>query len=112
MHPHAAVRERLQILARYVDAVADAVDGAEVLAVGGGHLRSPRFRRLQAKADLKRWVALDQDPSQEIASCGHRLHRADARVRAGRHRAPARYGSLRPGIFGEVSTTISTTRWP
>lgn len=68
----AAVRERLQILARYVDAVADAVDGAEVLAVAAGHLRESSLSAAAAKGLLKRWVALDQDPESiaEIASSG------------------------------------------
>lgn len=68
----AAVRERLQILASYVDAAAERVEGAEILAVAAGHLRESALSTAADKGLLKRWVALDQDPRSiaEIESCG------------------------------------------
>jgi SAM-dependent methyltransferase len=68
----AAVRERLQILARYVDAAAETAEGAEILAVAAGHLRESSLSHAAREGLLKRWVALDQDPRSiaEIGSCG------------------------------------------
>ena len=61
-----AGRERRDILAQYVDNAANNNPDAEVLSVACGHLReSEKVAALQSR-DLKRWVALDQDP-QSIA---------------------------------------------
>jgi SAM-dependent methyltransferase len=57
-----AVRERREILAAHVDAVAEATDGAEVLAIAAGHLREAELSKALQSGRLKRWVALDQDP--------------------------------------------------
>lgn len=62
-----AGRERRDILAEYVDNAAKNNPQAEVLSVACGHLReSEKVTALQS-GDLKRWVALDQDP-QSIAT--------------------------------------------
>lgn len=57
-----AVRERRELLAAHVDAVATETENAEILAIAAGHLREAE-RSDALKGDrLKRWVALDQDP--------------------------------------------------
>jgi Methyltransferase domain. len=68
----AAVRERLDILAKYVDQTADRVQDAEVLAVAAGHLRESAKSAAGHKGRIKKWVALDQDPESisVIESCG------------------------------------------
>lgn len=57
-----AGRERRDILARTVDATAERVDNAEILAIACGHLREAELSRALAENKLKRWVGLDQDP--------------------------------------------------
>ena len=57
-----AVRERRDLLASHVDAVADANDNAEILAIAAGHLREAELSHALRSDKLKRWVALDQDP--------------------------------------------------
>lgn len=56
-----AARERREILARSVDAAADRVEGAEILAVACGHLRETELSAAHREGRLGRWVALDQD---------------------------------------------------
>lgn len=63
-----AVRERRDILTRYVDETAARTDSdTEILAVAAGHLREAEASKALAEGRLKRWVALDQDP-QSIGS--------------------------------------------
>lgn len=58
-----AVRERRDLLAREVDAVAQARGPeTEVLAIAAGHLREAEQSVALREGRLKRWVALDQDP--------------------------------------------------
>jgi SAM-dependent methyltransferase len=58
-----AVRERRDLLARYVDEVADERGaGTEILAIASGHLREAAGSAALARGDITRWVALDQDP--------------------------------------------------
>ena len=57
-----AGRERRDILARTVDATAERVENAEVLAIACGHLREAELSWALAEKKLKRWVGLDQDP--------------------------------------------------
>lgn len=57
-----ACRERLEILARYVDAAATKKADAEVLSVACGHMRESEQVNALISGGLKRWVALDQDP--------------------------------------------------
>lgn len=58
-----AVRERRDLLTRYVDAIAT-VRGAEteVLTIAAGHLREADRSVALKEGRIKRWVALDQDP--------------------------------------------------
>ncbi|MES5097805.1 class I SAM-dependent methyltransferase [Agrobacterium sp. BA1120] len=59
----AAVRERLDILTRYVDQIAEQKGPeTEILTVAAGHLREANRSTALAKGGIKRWVALDQDP--------------------------------------------------
>jgi SAM-dependent methyltransferase len=59
----AAVRERRDLLAARVDALAEARGGAaEILTIASGHLREGALSRALAGGGIKRWVALDQDP--------------------------------------------------
>ncbi|WP_064695185.1 class I SAM-dependent methyltransferase [Rhizobium aegyptiacum] len=69
-----AVRERRDILTRYVDETA-ARTGAdtEILAIAAGHLREAEASTALAERRLKRWVALDQDP-QSIGSISSQFH--------------------------------------
>jgi SAM-dependent methyltransferase len=63
-----AVRERRDILTRYVDETAARTGSdTEILAVAAGHLREAETSKALAEGRLKRWVALDQDP-QSIGS--------------------------------------------
>ena len=63
-----AVRERRDILTRYVDQTAARVGlDTEVLAIAAGHLREAEASVALSEGRLKRWVALDQDP-QSIGS--------------------------------------------
>jgi SAM-dependent methyltransferase len=59
----AAVRERRDLLTRYVDAIAT-VRGpeTEVLTIAAGHLREADRSVALKEGRIKRWVALDQDP--------------------------------------------------
>ncbi|WP_336071243.1 class I SAM-dependent methyltransferase [Nitratireductor rhodophyticola] len=57
-----AGRERRDILARTVDATAERVENAEVLAIACGHLREAELSTALAGKKLKRWIGLDQDP--------------------------------------------------
>lgn len=58
-----AVRERRDLLARYVDEVAAARgEDTEILTVASGHLREAEFSQSLKGGKIKRWVALDQDP--------------------------------------------------
>lgn len=58
-----AVRERRDLLTRYVDDIARARGPAtEVLAIAAGHLREANGSEALRAGALKRWVALDQDP--------------------------------------------------
>ncbi len=59
----AAVRERRDLLTRYVDRIADERGaGTEVLAIAAGHLRESERSVALRDGRIKRWVALDQDP--------------------------------------------------
>ncbi|WJH38424.1 class I SAM-dependent methyltransferase (plasmid) [Aliirhizobium terrae] len=58
-----AVRERRDILAKFVDDTARRVGfDTEILAIAAGHLREAETSDALAENRLKRWVALDQDP--------------------------------------------------
>jgi hypothetical protein len=58
-----AVRERRDLLTRYVDDIARARGpAAEVLAIAAGHLREANGSEALRTGALKRWTALDQDP--------------------------------------------------
>jgi hypothetical protein len=58
-----AVRERRDILTRYVDETAVRTGSrTEILAIAAGHLREAEASTALADGRLKRWVALDQDP--------------------------------------------------
>ena len=56
-----AVQERRALLAELVDVTAERSDGAEILAVAGGHLREAQLSKALAEGRLKRWTSLDQD---------------------------------------------------
>ncbi len=69
-----AVRERRDILTRHVDDAAVRVGpNAEVLAIAAGHLREAEASEALAGGQLKRWVALDQDP-QSIGSISRQFN--------------------------------------
>lgn len=69
-----AVRERRDILTRYVDeTAARAGSDTEILAIAAGHLREAEASTALAAGRLKRWVALDQDP-QSIGSISSQFH--------------------------------------
>jgi SAM-dependent methyltransferase len=58
-----AVRERRDILTRYVDeTAARTASDTEILAIAAGHLREAEASMALTKGEIKRWVALDQDP--------------------------------------------------
>lgn len=58
-----AVRERRDILTRYVDAIAaEKGPETEILTVAAGHLREADRSVALRERGIKRWVALDQDP--------------------------------------------------
>ncbi len=61
-----AGRERRDILAQYVDRVCRKNHSAEILSVACGHLRESEKSEALARGDLKRWVALDQDPQSIV----------------------------------------------
>ncbi len=65
-----AGRERRDLLARYVDETVEEVDGAEILALACGHLREAEIAEAPSSARLKRWVAMDQDPSSVATVAG------------------------------------------
>lgn len=59
----AAVRERRDLLARHIDEIASTRDGdLEILTVAAGHLREAEISVAMRERQIKRWVALDQDP--------------------------------------------------
>jgi SAM-dependent methyltransferase len=63
-----AVRERREIMARFVDETAARVGSdTEVLAVAAGHLREAEISRALAEGRVRRWVALDQDPDSILS---------------------------------------------
>lgn len=58
-----AVRERRDILTRYVDDVATKTGPeTEILTIAAGHLREANGSKALSENRIKRWVALDQDP--------------------------------------------------
>lgn len=58
-----AVRERRDILTKYIDGIAGALgQDAEILTIAAGHLREANRSVALAERKIKRWVALDQDP--------------------------------------------------
>jgi SAM-dependent methyltransferase len=58
-----AVRERRDLLTRYVDDIAERKGPAtEVLTIAAGHLREAENSAALRQGRLARWVALDQDP--------------------------------------------------
>ena len=58
-----AVRERRDLLTRYVDEIAtEKGPGTEILTVAAGHLREADNSVALREKRIKRWVALDQDP--------------------------------------------------
>ncbi|KQV43404.1 MULTISPECIES: class I SAM-dependent methyltransferase [unclassified Rhizobium] len=58
-----AVRERRDILTRYVDELAaEKGEDFEILTVAAGHLREADTSVALKEGRIKRWVALDQDP--------------------------------------------------
>lgn len=58
-----AVRERRDILTKYVDKTALAsIEKPEILTIAAGHLREANRSVALREGRLKRWVALDQDP--------------------------------------------------
>ncbi|MBC2773525.1 class I SAM-dependent methyltransferase [Rhizobium sp. AQ_MP] len=59
----AAVRERRDLLAQFVDDVASSRGGeAEILTIAAGHLREGSMSQALKDKTIKRWIALDQDP--------------------------------------------------
>ncbi|MCC8933787.1 class I SAM-dependent methyltransferase [Rhizobium sp. 'Codium 1'] len=59
----AAVRERRDLLAQFVDDVASSRGGeAEILTIAAGHLREGSMSQALRDKTIKRWLALDQDP--------------------------------------------------
>jgi SAM-dependent methyltransferase len=58
-----AVRERRDLLTKYVDGVSSSLGkDAEVLTIAAGHLREANASHALQEGRLARWVALDQDP--------------------------------------------------
>lgn len=58
-----AVRERRDLLTRQVDEIAAARGpDTEILTIAAGHLREANRSNALAEGQIKRWVALDQDP--------------------------------------------------
>jgi SAM-dependent methyltransferase len=58
-----AVRERRDILTKYIDEIASARGlETEILTIAAGHLREANESAALAEGAIKRWVALDQDP--------------------------------------------------
>lgn len=58
-----AVRERRDILTKYVDKTAlVSIEKPEILTIAAGHLREANRSVALREGRLKRWVALDQDP--------------------------------------------------
>ncbi len=59
----AAVRERRELLTQEVDRVAQRLPGeAEILTIAAGHLREANASRGLQERQIRRWIALDQDP--------------------------------------------------
>jgi len=58
-----AVRERRDLLTKYVDEVSSTHGkDTEILTIAAGHLREANRSRALQEGQLARWVALDQDP--------------------------------------------------
>ncbi|BDA83454.1 methyltransferase [Aureimonas sp. SA4125] len=58
-----AVRERRDLLAAHVDAIAETRgEDSEILTIAAGHLREAERSSAFREGRIKRWVALDQDP--------------------------------------------------
>lgn len=58
-----AVRERRNLLTKYVDEIAASKGpDTEVLAIAAGHLREANQSKALWSQGIRRWVALDQDP--------------------------------------------------
>lgn len=58
-----AVRERRDLLTRHVDEIAaERGPDTEILTIAAGHLREANRSEALKQGQLKRWVALDQDP--------------------------------------------------
>ncbi|CDZ38219.1 class I SAM-dependent methyltransferase [Neorhizobium galegae] len=69
-----AVRERRDILTRFVDETAARTGSdTEILAIAAGHLREAEASKALAEGRLRRWVALDQDP-ESIGSIASQFH--------------------------------------
>jgi hypothetical protein len=58
-----AARERRDLLASLVAEAAERTRNAEILAVACGHLREAEITSAADEGTIKRWVALDQDPT-------------------------------------------------
>jgi len=56
-----SIRGRRDLLARWIDSIADRAPGAHVLSVACGHLREARLSRAVREQRLGRFLALDQD---------------------------------------------------
>nr|WP_250939572.1 class I SAM-dependent methyltransferase [Allorhizobium sonneratiae] len=58
-----AVRERRDLLTRHIDEMASSYGGElEILTIAAGHLREANRSSALQNAQIKRWIALDQDP--------------------------------------------------
>lgn len=77
----AALRERRDLLAQWVDAAAAAAPAPTVLAVAAGHLREADISQAFAAGNIGRWVALDQDAE----SCDEIASRLGDRIEIVRH---------------------------
>jgi len=91
-----AVRERLHLLARLVDATAERAARAEILALGCGHLREAAYSQAVADGALNRWLALDRDTQsveEMTRSYAHRPCILPVKSTVGRL-------MVRPGVYG------------
>jgi extracellular factor (EF) 3-hydroxypalmitic acid methyl ester biosynthesis protein len=57
-----SVRERRDLLAQRIDAIADDIPGASILSVACGHLREACLSHAVTEGRFGRFLALDQDP--------------------------------------------------
>lgn len=95
-HTCVAVRERLHLLARLVDATAERTARAEILALGCGHLREAAYSQAVADGALNRWLALDRDTlsvEEMTRSYAHRPCILPVKSTVGRL-------MVRPGVYG------------